>query len=166
MPHPYDKIVEHLRAAFAATVAVGLRDAMAKGGVGEILLAHHMGHLLAVSDKGADGVAPTGEKFEYKVSITDQFNFHFGTRESVDRPESKVRRHFVGVTAAICAKREGGTIVRAVLVPADSLLNDLVSHFAGTTGTQLNKNYRMNDILRLPGAREVTDNVLLKPGAE
>ena len=154
MPHPYQQIVDHFRAAFDAMSAAGLRDAVAKGGVGEILLAHHLGHTLATSDKGVDGVASNGQKYEYKVSITNQFNFHFGTREPDDPPAEKVHRHFDDVAGAVCAKRQGAVIVRAIFIPTDTLVTDLVSHFATTTGLQLNKNYRMDDLLKLSGARE------------
>lgn len=105
MPHDYDAICNHLSAAFTEMERIGLRDVLAKGGVGEILLARNRNHKLAATDKGADGVDESGARYEYKVSVTDQFNFHFGTREEHDSPETKVRRHFEQLVGAICAKR-------------------------------------------------------------
>lgn len=156
MAHPYDKIVEHLRAAFSEMQAANLRDAVAKGGVGEILLAHHLGQTLHNSDKGSDGVGADGKRYEYKVSITDQYNFHFGTRSTSDTPEMKVRRHFSGVEGAYCARREGANFIEIVYVPSAALVSDLVAHFAGTEGAQINKNYRLQSLLCLPGAARLT----------
>lgn len=153
MPHPYDEIFQHLQAAFSAIEAAGLRDSVAKGGVGEILLARYLGHTLCDSDKGADGEDNAGNLFEYKVSITNQFNFHFGTREVRDPPEAKVRRHFQGISAAICAKREGANIVSAIYVPTQSLIEDLVTYFSASRGNQLNRNYRIQSLEALDGAR-------------
>jgi|GEM_PF-2440238 len=153
--HKYDNIVCHLASAFAAMRQVGLADVVAKGGVGEILLAHNRGHELIASDKGADGISPAGERFEYKVSITDQFNFHFGTRETSEPPKEKVRKHFKGLKGALCAKREGEVIKRIVFVPTDSLVPYLIDHFNNTKGKQLNKNFRLAGLLALKGAQEL-----------
>jgi hypothetical protein len=157
----YSEIVKHLAAAFDATRRVGLRDFFSKGGVGEILLAHNRGHDLEPTDKGADGISATGERFEYKVSITDQYNFHFGTREEDDLPQDKIQRHFKKLTGAICAARDGESITRIVYIPKDSLVKDLIAHFAkpkgksGKLSKQLNKNFTFKRLLRLPGALEL-----------
>jgi len=155
----YDEIVKHLAAAFDATRRVGLRDFFSKGGVGEILLAHNRGHDLEPTDKGADGVSATGERFEYKVSITDQYNFHFGTREEDDPPQNKIQRHFEKLAGALCAARDGESITRIVYIPKDSLVKDLVTHFAeksSKTSKQLNKNFSLDRLLKLPYARELS----------
>lgn len=78
MPHKYDTIVAHLAAAFREIRRLGLADVLPKGGVGAILLAHRLGHELVPGDKGADAQDSMGKKYEYNVSITNQFNFHFG----------------------------------------------------------------------------------------
>jgi len=61
MTHKYDKIIRHFVDAFTEMRAVGLADVVAKGGVGEILLAGCLGHELHASDKGADGISPEGQ---------------------------------------------------------------------------------------------------------
>jgi hypothetical protein len=123
---------------------------LAKGGVGEIALAHHLGHELIAGDKGADGRDAEGNEFEYKVSTTDQFNFHFGAR--TENPGSPVIKHFEGVAGAYCAKREGMKITEVVFVPSHLLVPALILHFNGTVGGQLNKNYRLKSFsaLKMP----------------
>ena len=155
MSHKYDEIVKHLTAAFAEMRRIGLADVVAKGGVGEILLAHNRGHELIASDKGADGKDSSDNRFEYKVSITDQFNFHFGTREEKEPPEEKVKKHFDGLKGALCAKREGEKIKRIVFVPTESLVPYLTDHFSDTEGKQLNKNFRFDGLLAMKDAIEL-----------
>jgi len=134
---------------------IGLRDVLAKDGVGEILLARNRNHKLAATDTGADGVDESGARYEYKVSVTDQFNFHFGTREEHDSPETKVRRHFEQLAGAICAKRSGATFERIVFIPSETLVPFLIDHFNGTTGKQLNKNFRFAGLLALKDSKEL-----------
>lgn len=119
---------------------------LAKGGVGEIALAHHLGHELIAGDKGADAEFE-GKKYEYKISTTDQFNFHFGAR--TEAPGSQVLKHFEGIEGAYCAKRDGMTITEVVYVPSHLLVPALILHFNGTVGGQLNKNYRLKSFKAL-----------------
>jgi hypothetical protein len=159
MPHKYDEIVRLFTAAFAEMRRIGLGEVLAKGGVGEILLAQRLGHELVATDKGADGVDGLARRFEYKVSVTNQFNFHFGTRELRDPPAEKVKRHFRGVEGAYCALREGERFLRIVFCPVDTLVEYLCSHFALTKGSQLNKNFRLEAFAKLKGAVEVTADI-------
>jgi hypothetical protein len=114
---------------------------LSKGGVGEIALAHHLGHEIIKGDKGADAMDENGDKFEYKISTTDQFNFHFGARNG--NPGAVVTKHFNGISGAYCAKRVGMEITEVEFVPAHLLVPALITHFNGTIGGQLNKNYRL-----------------------
>ena len=73
----YKKAIEYLDKAFSE-LPEGVE--LTKGGIGELALAHHLGHTLVDGDKNAD--AYLGElEYEYKISHTDQFNFNFGTRQ-------------------------------------------------------------------------------------
>lgn len=155
MPHKYDNVVRLLAATFTEIHEIGLREVFAKGGVGEILLAHKLSHEIVPTDKGADGVDSKGIRYEYKVSVTNQFNFHFGTREIRDPPAQKVRRHFAALAGAFCALREGERFTRIVYCPSAPLTTYLVEHFASTTGNQLNKNFSIERFAELPGATEV-----------
>ena len=120
---------------------------LSKGGVGEIALAHHLGHEIIKGDKGADAVDKDGNRFEYKISTTDQFNFHFGARKSDTR--AVVTKHFDGISGAYCAKRVGMKIIEVEFVPSHILVPALILHFNSTVGGQLNKNYRLKSFLAL-----------------
>ena len=143
-PHPYDRVVVALRAAFEESQKCGLEDAKLSKGVGEILLAHDLGHELVRGDKGADAFDPkTGERFEYKVSCTNQFNFNVGPRGS-GPVALKIRRAFDGISGAYCARRRGSAIVRVEYCPAESLIDDLVRHVGGRQSKQLQKVYSLD----------------------
>jgi hypothetical protein len=155
LAHKYDEIVRLFTAAFAEMRRIGLGEVLAKGGVGEILLAQKLSHDVVATDKGADGVDGAGKRFEYKVSVTNQFNFHFGTRELHDPPSTKVKRHFQGVEGAYCALREGEKFLRIVFCPSTTLVDYLCNHFALTKGTQVNKNFRIQAFAKLKDAVDV-----------
>ncbi len=120
---------------------------LAKGGVGEIALAHHLGHELVEGDKGADGVAPDGKLYEYKITTQDKFNFHFGARKG--GYEEVIFDHFENIEGAYCAKRVGMKITDVVYVPSYLLVPALILHFKGTVGGQLNKNFKLNSFAAL-----------------
>jgi hypothetical protein len=160
MPHNYDTIVAHLAAAFQEIRRLGLADVLPKGGVGAILLAHCLGHELVPGDKGADAQDAMGKKYEYKVSITNQFNFHFGARKAKESPSDVVRRHFQDIEGAYCALREGEIFKQIVYCPAAALVDNLCDHFAATNGGQLNKNFRLESFANLPGAVYITLELL------
>ena len=155
MPHKYNTIVAHLAAAFQEIRRLGLADVLPKGGVGAILLAHRLGHELVPGDKGADAQDSMGKKYEYKVSITNQFNFHFGARKAKELPPDIVRRHFQDIEGAYCALREGEIFKRIVYCPAAALVKNLCDHFAVTVGGQLNKNFRLESFVTLAGAMDI-----------
>ena len=114
---------------------------LAKGGVGELALAHHLGHTVVKGDKGADGVDKEGNLYEYKVTTGDTFNFHFGARS--DSFGATVTKHFDGIAGAYCAKRVGMKIVDIAYIPSETLVPELIKHFGSVKGMQLNKNYSM-----------------------
>jgi hypothetical protein len=114
---------------------------LAKGGVGEVALAHHLGHEIIKGDKGADAMDKEGNLYEYKVSTTDQFNFHFGARS--DSYRATIIKHFDGLSGAYCAKRVGMKVVDIAYISSETLVPDLIKHFSNTKGGQLNKNYRL-----------------------
>ena len=134
----YNRVVELLEEVFEE-LPEGVD--LSKGGVGEIALAHHLGHEIVKGDKGADGMDKEGNLYEYKVSAGDQFNFHFGARN--DNYRSVVTKHFDGITGSYCAKRVGMKITKCAYVPSEILVPALLTHFSNTKGGQLNKNYRI-----------------------
>lgn len=120
---------------------------LSKGGVGELALAHHLGHTLVSGDKGADAIDSTGKLYEYKVSIADRYNFHFGARKT--NVEDIVFKHFDSIEGAYCAKRMGMQIVDIVYIPSEILVPDLIDHFNNTTGGQMVKCYSMKSVKSL-----------------
>jgi len=140
----YNRLVELLEQVFKE-MPEGVD--LAKGGVGELALAHHLGHSLVKGDKGADGRDEGGDLYEYKISTTDQFNFHFGARN--DNFANTVTKHFENLVGAYCAKREGMEITEVEFVPSEILVPALIEHFEKTKGGQLNKNFRLNSFKAL-----------------
>ncbi len=152
--HPYDSLVTHLKAALTGLRHLGLGESLAKGRVGEVVLAHHLGHTLKVRDKGADGIDSDGRKYEYKVSHDDQFNFNFGHARGVESVESLAKRHFDGFTGAYCALMSGPDIVKVVYCPADTLIPYLCDHLRTVTGSTFQKVFSpIERFAELSGAR-------------
>jgi hypothetical protein len=158
MSHPYDDIAAKLGEIYAALAKLGLDDVLAKG-VGNLLLARELNHKLIPGDKGADAheIEDVSQKFEYKVSISDQFNFNFGARKREDGAtcETVVGNHFKDIAGTYCAARKDAEITRVVYCESAPLIADLVDHFEKTSGGQLNKVYRIETFLSLKGARDV-----------
>lgn len=117
---------------------------LSKGGVGELALAAHLKHTLVPGDKGADAQDSEGKLYEYKVSIADRYNFHFGARKM--DIEDIIFKHFETIEGAYCAKRNGMTIVDLVYIPSEILVPDLIEHFYNTTGGQMVKCYTMKGL--------------------
>ena len=120
---------------------------LSKGGVGELALAAHLDHSLVSGDKGADAEDSKGFLYEYKVSITNQFNFNFGPRKKGF--EKVIEQHFDGIAGAYCANRKGMLITEVFYVPSEVLVPALVIHFNKVSGKQLTKNYRMESFKAL-----------------
>jgi|TARA_B110000263_G_C15074935_1_gene403557 hypothetical protein len=161
----YEKSVEALVNFFRAMREDGLEDVVSKGGIGEILLADKLGHTLVDGDKGADGKDDDGKLYEYKVSITNQYNFRFGTRpnqpmvkgESDPDLEKMITKHFLGFEGAICAERKRGTaeISRAVFVSKRVIVDYLKKWFQSKSPNQVIKNFTLDDFAKLESAKEL-----------
>lgn len=122
---------------------------LTKGGLGELALAHHLGHELVDGDKGADA-SFEDKLFEYKVSTTNTFNFHFGTREKMEVYwKDTILNKFSNVAGAYCANRVGMKITEVAYCPCDILVPVLIQHFERTIGQQLNKSFSMNTFRKL-----------------
>jgi len=140
----YEETVDALRKVFEV-LPEGV--SLSKGGVGELALAYHLNHTLVKGDKGADGVDSEGKLYEYKVSETNTFNFHFGARKP--DVEEIVFKHFENIEGAYCAERVGMDIVDIVYVPSEVLVPDLIDALTRTSGGQLIKSYSMNRLKTL-----------------
>lgn len=137
----YKKAIEYLDKAFSE-LPEGVE--LTKGGIGELALAHHLGHTLVDGDKNAD--AYLGElEYEYKISHTDQFNFNFGTRQMQNGMEwqDKIRTKVSKWEGAYCARVIGVTVEEVAYIDSTTLLDYLLEHFSKTKGQLLVKNFSM-----------------------
>lgn len=125
----YSKVIEKLSEVHEELKLIGERDIFSKGGIGELILAHHLKHNLWESDKGHDAFDQKGRRFEYKVSITDLFTFHFGVRSSKLTVDEQVWNKFDGVTGTYCACREGTRVKRLFYVPTEYVVPVLIRYF-------------------------------------
>ena len=143
----YSEVVEALDKVFKV-LPEGL--SLAKGGVGEIAIAHHLGHTLVDGDKGADGYDSEGLLYEYKVSETNCFNFHHGTRQPTwEATQARIEKHWVDIEGAWVANRKGMEIVEIAYVPTSILLPYLLAYFKRTKGSQLNKSFNFKNFKEL-----------------
>jgi len=91
----YDEVVEALNKVFEV-IPDGVE--LSKGGLGELALAHHLGHTLVEGDKGADAMDADGLLYEYKVSTTDQYNFSAGGRSGDwEKDKETIEKHFYDI---------------------------------------------------------------------
>ncbi|MCC7070540.1 MAG: hypothetical protein IT383_04410 [Deltaproteobacteria bacterium] len=115
-------------------------------------MAHHLGHTLVPGDKGADGVSTDGKRYEYKVSVDDQYNFNFGHAGADDRG-ARVDTHFAGYTGAYCGLVRDGRLVKVVYCPVENLVPHLQSHLGTVTGNTWQKNFApIAKFAAVPGA--------------
>jgi hypothetical protein len=116
-----------------------LGPSLAKGRVGEIILAHHLGHNLKVGGRGADGIGPDGRKYEYKVSHDDQFNFNFGHARPEGEIDVMVKKHFDGFEGSYCALMDGPHMKEIWYCAATTLVPYLCTHLRNVTGSTFQK---------------------------
>jgi hypothetical protein len=138
----YKKAIEYLDKAFSE-LPEGVE--LTKGGIGELALAHHLGHTLVDGDKNADAFDYDGLEYEYKISHTDQFNFNFGTRQMQNGMEwqEKITTKVSKWQGAYCARVIGVTVEEVAYIDSKTLLDYLLDHFENTKGQLLVKNFSM-----------------------
>jgi len=133
MSYKYEELVSHLKAALELVSTLGLGEGLSKGRIGEVILANYLGHNLVPGDKGLDGEDSEGNKFEYKISHDNQFNFNFGhATKRNETIEDLVRRHFTGLKGAYCALMDKGEPKKIVYCPIETLEPFLISHISSS----------------------------------
>ena len=156
MSHTYDDLADHLSAALAEMIRLELGPSLAKGRVGEILLARHLGQRLSVGGGGADGVGDDGKLFEYKVSHDNQFNFNFGHARPEGGTDELVNKHFAGFTGAYCALMVGPEITQIWYCSSETLVPYLKNHLSSVTGKTFQKVFSpIEKFGQVPGAVKV-----------
>ena len=143
----YKKAVDALAEVF---LVLPKGVSLAKGGVGELAMAHHLGHTLVDGDKGADGFDEDGLLYEYKASETNCFNFHHGTRQPTwEATKARIEKHWDNIEGAWVGNRKGMRVVEDAYVPTEILLPYLLEYFKRTKGSQLNKTFTLNKFKEL-----------------
>ncbi len=157
MSHEYDELVLHLKKSLELVSSLGLGEGLSKGRIGEIILASALGHKLVSGDKGLDGEDSKGNKFEYKVSHDNQFNFNFGhATKREETIEELVKRHFQGVKGAYCALMDKGEPKKIVYCPIKTLEPFLISHISSSNGKTYIKRFDpIEEFANLDGAEWV-----------
>jgi hypothetical protein len=144
--HQYAAASDCFREVYRQAEAVGLRSStFSKGGQGEVVLAHKLGHTLSGvgAGAGADAVDQEGGRHEYKISVTNQFNFHLGARKETSLNTSLIQRKFAELNGVWVAVRQGMEIVDYAHCSGRAMADYLTAHFSRTTGGQLNKNFSL-----------------------
>ncbi|MCA3034561.1 MAG: hypothetical protein ING33_05015 [Rhodocyclaceae bacterium] len=161
MAHIYDDLSSHLKSALQELQRLGMGPSLSKGRVGEILLAHLLGHTLHINQRGADGIDPNGRKYEYKVSHDNQFNFNFGHARGSSSIQDLVTGHFEGIEGAYCALMDGPDFIRVVYCPSVTLVPHLKNHLLKVKGSTFQKVFSpIERFAQLPSATIVYPNVM------
>ncbi|MGR5382208.1 hypothetical protein [Vibrio harveyi] len=141
MSKEYEELVNHLSNALKCAKELGLGNGLAKGKIGEIMLANYLGHKLELGDKGADGVDNNGFRFEYKVSHDNQFNFNFGHARPEGEIEQLVDKHFEGLSGAYCGLMHEGKLMKIVFCPIEGITSFLKDHLRKVKGKTFQKRF-------------------------
>lgn len=146
----YSKVIEKLAEVHVELEKIGERDLFSKGGIGEIILANHLKHNLWESDKGPDAFDQKGRKFEYKVTTSDMFMFHFGTRSKKMTVDEQVWHRFEGVAGTYCGARVGTVIHRLFYIPTEYVVPTLIKYFKKRKiSGQMQKAFTCNSLQKL-----------------
>ena len=142
----YAEVVASLTMAMRITKEMGIDQGLfGKGGHNHILLAHLEGHQLAESGGGPDAFDSKG-KYEYKITITKDWNFHFGARKSSKENRKLISDKCKSIHAAYLATRRYAELTRVIRIPSNDLKKLLLNAEAKTKGGQLNLRIPKKDL--------------------
>lgn len=141
MSDKFDELVESLKKSLRLASELGVARGLSKGKIGEILLAHHLGHTITDGDKGADAEDNDGNKYEYKVSHDNQFNFNFGHARPKGEISELVDKHFADIKGAYCALMHQGELKKIVYCPLETLGPFLKDHLNTVKGKTFSKRF-------------------------
>ena len=116
-----------------------------KGAHNHIFLALREGHRLSEAGGGPDASDRNG-KYEYKITITKDWNFHFGARKTRSENRKLIKKKCDTIAAAyLCTRRYGG-LIRIIKIPAKDLQRLLFDKEDATVAGQLNLRIARNDL--------------------
>ena len=119
-----------------------------KGAHNHFLVADLLDHSVMSHGRGGDAYDADGQ-YEYKISMSDNFNFHFGARKSDEENELLIRKKIGDLKGAYCITRKRGKITEMFYMESNFLIDFLIIHFRNTDGRQLIKNFKRAELYRL-----------------
>ena len=117
-----------------------------KGEFNHILLAAKLGHSLPTDRRGPDAIDSRGNGVEYKITVGDNFNFHFGSRKSPKENKSLIERKCEAISGAYCAVRTYSDFDEIFFIPSKKLQTMLLDSLLKSTGKQLIKNFKPSQL--------------------
>tara|TARA_B100001758_G_C18148460_1_gene472739 strand:- start:126 stop:716 length:591 start_codon:yes stop_codon:yes gene_type:complete len=155
----YSECIGHLQNAFdaAKTIPELGPQLFGKGAHNHFLVAELLGHNVMTHGRGGDAYDSDGQ-YEYKISMSDNFNFHFGARKSHEENESLIRNKLSQLKGAYCITRERARITEIFYMDSEFLIDYLIIHFRNTDGLQLIKNFSRAELYRLGLDLKISSN--------
>ena len=145
----YPKIAEDLKKSLRICNELGIDTKLfSKGGHNHLFLAQKLGHILPEDGRGPDAFDSEGGGYEYKITMGDNFNFHFGARKTQSENEELVKNKCRSMVGAYCVKRNYEKLEKVFYIPSNELEKILLDSFSQSTGKQLLKNFKPNQLER------------------
>jgi hypothetical protein len=118
----------------------------AKGAHNHLFLAHRERHEIPVGGHQGHDARDSAGGYEYKISATDIFNFHFGARKSSQQNQKLIEAKCNDIVAAYCASRSYAQLKSVYRIPSADLLRLLLAKEKTTKGGQMNLQIARSDI--------------------
>jgi len=146
----YSELAREIKNSIVLAKRVGLDERIfSKGEFNHILLAAKLGHSLPKDRRGPDAINNRGIGVEYKITVGDNFNFHFGSRKSPRENKSLIEKKCSGIAGAFCAVRAYSSFDEIFYIPSRKLETLLLDSLLKSTGKQLIKNFKPSQLKRL-----------------
>ena len=110
----------------------------AKGGHNHVFLAQREGHQLAAAGGGADASDDADNNYEYKITITKDWNFNLGARKTSPENRRLIENKCRGLSAAYLVQRRYAELVRIIMIPSEDLERLLLAKEVSTIGNPMN----------------------------
>lgn len=139
----YSRLADKLVEILELCKSVGLSEKIfSKGEHNHILLADRLGHNLSFQRHGPDAYDSEKNGYEYKITVGDNFNFHFGARKTKEENEALIVKKCRDISGAFCAVRKYEEFTKIFYIPSKELEKILLETLLSSTGKQLIKNFK------------------------
>ena len=154
----YSELSREIKNSIILAKRVGLDERIfSKGEFNHILLAAKLGHSLPKDRRGPDAINNQGIGVEYKITVGDNFNFHFGSRKSLGENMSLIQKKCSGIAGAYCAVRTYYRFDEIFYIPSRKLETMLLDSLLKSTGKQLIKNFKPSQLKKLDFTYNIVD---------